>query len=151
MGFEDLFEGFGEQRRRGSHGSHGFGGHSDHGHDHGDHDDDRHTQYRDRDTAGMETFPVNREGNSDSFRDSAHHGRDQTQMYREYAQKILANKPLLIGLCVAAVFLLLFVLIAGLIILSALAPLLGYVNENGVKGIVETILALLQKIWLGNS
>jgi hypothetical protein len=63
--------------------------------------------------------------------------------------KILHNKPLLIGLAIGAGLLLLLLIGALFLLLPVIAKALGYVNQNGIKGVIEIILPILDRLWRG--
>jgi hypothetical protein len=76
--------------------------------------------------------------------------RDKSEMIRLIAGQVLRNKPLLAGLAVAAVLL----VVIGIAIIAAAFPLLlkliGYVEQNGLKGIIDFLMPFLKKSWEGN-
>lgn len=119
MDLEDLFKG-----RR-----HGHGG--DHGHDrYRGHDDHHHDDHRGGDG-------YRRDGYGNGYGD--HHA-----MKAEMLRKLMANKPLLIGLGVGA--LLLLVLAAWLAVV-----LIGAVSQTGLKGVAEMfdVQGILKRLWEG--
>jgi hypothetical protein len=133
MGLDDLFENKGQ----GKHGRRGEGrgaGYDAHGHDdHGRHGHEGN---------GSPAVPGEGYGDHGGFPFGSSHGHHplKTDMFR----KLLANKPLVIGLAAVAVILL------GLA-LWLLVALLGMVNDQGVKGLLEKfdIPGLLKRLWEG--
>ena len=98
-------------------------------------------------------------------RHSDYYGRDRhsaaygDERYGHYnpllnlAQKILSNKTILAGI----VLMFLIIGIVGIWLIVSLLPYFGQVistvgkilEQQGIKGILETIMPLLQKIWEG--
>jgi hypothetical protein len=157
---DDLFEIFGNHKRRYGHG-HGHG----HGDDHGYEDDHRHGNYNDGYARNQENrndnnVPVNPNGsvNAQDSRnvDSAPFNRGYRQQYgqdlfdpRMILSKVLQNKQLLIGLAVAAIFLFVLVVAAFFMLLPILFKMLAVLEKNGLKGVFDSVLPILTKIWEG--
>lgn len=79
-----------------------------------------------------------------------HHGHNKLEMIRSLLNSLPHKKALLTGAIILGVF----VLIIGLSLLWALFPLItklvGYVETNGIQGVVNTLLSLAQLLWKGN-
>jgi hypothetical protein len=76
-------------------------------------------------------------------------GRYGMESFRPILLKILRNRPLVIGLAIGACLL----LATGVALIFALLPLfthsIEYVNQHGVKGIVDALMPVLERIWKG--
>ena len=120
MGLDDLFKHRDHDRH--SHHSHGR-------HDHDDHDYEH------------EKFPYYRKH---------HHGLHKLDMARSIYNSLPHKKALLAG----AVILVALVLIIGIVVLWAMFPLaikvVEYVEVNGIKGLVDSVLPFIQKLWEGS-
>lgn len=80
---------------------------------------------------------------------SYHHDHHGKTMLFCYGKKLLSNKKLL-GIVVAVVFVALaLAIMAGIWLLSQLGPVLGYVEKTGLKGAVDALLPIIQKLWEG--
>ena len=68
----------------------------------------------------------------------------------DLAQSIIRNKTLLTVLIIASVV----VAILGILLVIKLVPwilsLFGYVEQGGIKGIVDVVLRLMRTIWEGS-
>jgi hypothetical protein len=114
-------------------------------HKHGHHDHDDHEKYhRDDENHHDHTYE-----NKDHYY-GGHHGHYKLEMIRSLLHSLPHKKALLTG----AIILGLFTLIIGLSLLWALLPLItklvGYVEANGIQGVLNTMLSLAQLFWKGN-
>ena len=79
-----------------------------------------------------------------------HQGHYNMEMLRSIFQSLPHKKALLTGVIIVSVL----ALIIGLSLVWALFPLLakfvGYVEVNGIQGLVDTLLSFAQKLWKGN-
>ena len=64
-------------------------------------------------------------------------------------RKIAQNKILLAGLILSGLVVLALGIWILLTLFSLSGPILDFVGQNGVKGAVETLQALAQKLWAG--
>jgi hypothetical protein len=71
------------------------------------------------------------------------------EKFRPVITKILHNKPLLMGLAAGAGLLMLLLIGALFLLLPVIAKALGYVNQNGIKGVIDIILPILDRLWRG--
>ena len=84
------------------------------------------------------------------YRGSYHRGHIGPAFMMDLAQSIIRNKTLLIVLIIASVV----VAILGILLVIKLVPwvlsLFGYVEQGGIKGIVDVVLRLMRTIWEGS-
>jgi hypothetical protein len=92
-----------------------------------------------------------RHHHSHNDRDYDGHDRDHHGIERigPIINQITRNKPLLFGL-VACLFLLI-IIVVGLFIafLPVIGQILEYINKNGIKGILDPLLPVLERLWKG--
>jgi hypothetical protein len=86
-----------------------------------------------------------------SFRQGGHHNPFiKFEHVRSIFQSLPHKKALLAGVLIICIIM----IIAGIALLWALFPLisqaLGYVETNGVKGIADSVLPYVDKLWKGN-
>jgi hypothetical protein len=80
-----------------------------------------------------------------------HHDSHHFGLYliRDVFNRIIHNRTLLIFL----VMVLILIIIAFIIMVIALLPLLGkfitYINQNGIKGIIEFLMTFINRLWEG--
>jgi hypothetical protein len=83
-------------------------------------------------------------------RGSYHQGHIGPSFLMGLAESIIRNKTLLIVLIIASVV----VAILGIWLVIKLVPwvlsLFGYVEQGGIKGIVDVVLRLMRTIWEGS-
>lgn len=79
-----------------------------------------------------------------------HHGHHKIEMIRSIIQAMPHKKALLAAVLIIGVFM----LVLGVALLWAVLPLVTdaarYVEANGIKGVVNTILPYAEKFWKGN-
>lgn len=79
-----------------------------------------------------------------------HHGSYKLELLRSVLHSIPNKKAILTVALIACVVL----LIVGLVLLWAIFPLfmqaVGYVEANGIKGVVDGLLPYVEKLWKGN-
>jgi len=68
---------------------------------------------------------------------------------RPIIAKVLKNKPLLIGLAVGSVFFLLLTAVLCVMHLPFFVQAFDSINKHGLKGIVDTILPIVDRLWRG--
>jgi len=111
------------------------GKHHKHGHRHDDYHDNHGNAYKHKDK---------------HFSKGYRHGNYKLEMLRSFLGSLPHKKALLTGAIIFGVF----ILIIGIAILWMLFPLiiklLGYVEANGIQGVVNYVLSLLQLFWKGN-
>jgi hypothetical protein len=86
-----------------------------------------------------------------SFRQGGHHNPFiKFEHVRSIFQSLLHKKALLAGVLIICIIM----IIAGIALLCAIFPLitqaLGYVETNGIKGIADSVLPYVDKLWKGN-
>ncbi len=83
-------------------------------------------------------------------RGSYHRGHFSPEFLMGLAESVTRNKILLIVLILGIVV----VAILGILMLIKLVPwilsLLGYVEQSGIKGIVDVVLRIMRSIWEGS-
>jgi hypothetical protein len=111
--------------------------HDHHGHGH----DNHHGRYLDEHRHGHD---------SHHHYDGYHHGHYKLEMIRSALRSLPHKKALLAGLIIIC----LIVLILGIVVIWALLPfvsmLLDLVQEKGIQGILESLDAIIQRLWKGN-
>ena len=84
------------------------------------------------------------------YRGTYHRGHFGPAFMTDLAQSIIRNKTLLTVLIIASVV----VAILGILLVIKLVPwilsLFGYVEQGGIKGIVDVVLRLMRTIWEGS-
>lgn len=85
-----------------------------------------------------------------SFRQGGHHGNFKFELIRSIIKSLPHKKALLAG----ALIICIIMIITGIALLWALFPLIteavGYVETNGIKSIVDSVLPYVEKLWKGN-
>ncbi len=114
------------------------GKHHKHGHHRHDRYDDHDGYYR----------------NDDHHHDHHYYGGHHHGLYKlELIRSLLRSLPHKRALLTLAVALCLFALVIGIAVLWALFPLflklVGYVETNGIQGILNTLLSIAQLFWQG--
>jgi hypothetical protein len=109
---------------------------------HHDHDEHHHGVYEQRDDHSY------RHGMHHSH--GGHHRHDKFELIRSIFQNLPHKKALFAGVLIIGIIM----IIAGIVLLWALFPLIakaaGYVDANGIRGVVEGILPYVDKLWKGN-
>ncbi len=86
--------------------------------------------------------------------DYGHGGHHHSNYKLELISSILRSLPHKKALLAGAAIVFLVIIIVGIVLLWAMFPLItqavGYVEENGIKGIVDGVLPYLDKLWQGN-
>jgi hypothetical protein len=109
------------------------------------------TSHHDHDEHNYEG-PHNRYEHHDdhSFRQGGHHGNFKFELIRSIIKSLPHKKALLAG----ALIICIIMIITGIALLWALFPLIteavGYVETNGIKSIVDSVLPYVEKLWKGN-
>jgi hypothetical protein len=92
-----------------------------------------------------------------SFMQGDHHyheGHHKGHFKYEFIRSIIKSLPHKKALLAGALIIGIIVIITGIALLWALFPLLtqavGYVEANGIKGIVDSALPYVEKLWKGN-
>jgi len=85
----------------------------------------------------------------------SHHGTYRHVAYRlALLRMMLRALPHRRAFLAAALVLCIVVLVSGIALLWALIPFaaqaLGHVEANGIKGVVDSVLPLAERIWTGN-
>lgn len=79
-----------------------------------------------------------------------HHGHNKLETMRSLFGSLPHKKALLTGLLILGIFL----LVIGVSLIWALVPIItnlaGYVETNGIQGVLNTLLSLAQLFWKGN-
>ena len=90
-----------------------------------------------------------RHGDSHSY-GGYQHGHHKQEMILSILKALPHKKALLTG----AVIICLVIIILGIALLWTIFPLItqaaGYVDANGIKGITDAVLPLIQKLWEGS-
>jgi len=60
------------------------------------------------------------------------------------------NKSLLVILSVSAIILIVLVVVLIIVLMPLIMNMIGVVQQNGLKGIVESIGPVLERIWSGS-
>ena len=113
-------------------------------HDHDEHHyEDPHDRYDHHDDHSF------RQGGH-GYHGGHHKGHRKLELIRSIFQSLPHKKALLAGALIIGVIM----LITGIALLWALFPLIlqtvGYVEANGIKGIVDGVLPYVDKLWKGN-
>jgi hypothetical protein len=119
MGLDDFFE-QGHKRHQYGH-DHDYGHHDDHKQSYGHHDEHQ---------------PVF--GHNDEHRSSYGHGQ-QNEIQKQILEKLQNNPGLKKTLIVGAIIVLVIVLLLVILLFPVILKLLGFVTENGVQGILDTL------------
>jgi hypothetical protein len=130
MGLEDLFKQ--KHHRKSSH------------HDHDEHRyEGSHDRHEYNDDHGFRQGGYNYHGGH-------HKGHFILKLISSISQSLPHKKTILAGALIIGIIL----LIIGIALLWALFPLItqaiGYVEANGIKSVVDTILPYVEKLWKGN-
>jgi hypothetical protein len=80
------------------------------------------------------------------YRSNDHQG---LEYLRPIIEKTLQNKPLLIVLSLAAVGLIITCIVLLFFLLPIIGQTFGYVDKNGLKGVIDIIMPVLDKLWKG--
>jgi hypothetical protein len=146
---EDIFE------RK--HNRHNHGQHPD---NHKKNDDDHHRpnrDYKDHDhkhyqqdelqqqKSGYEYYDKHH-SDDNRYRSNDHHG---LEYLRPIIEKILHNKPLLVSLSLIAAVLIIVCIALLFFLLPIIGQTFGYVDKNGIKGVIDIIMPVLDKLWKG--
>jgi hypothetical protein len=79
-----------------------------------------------------------------------HHGHFKFELIRSMFQSLPHKKALLAGALIIGIIM----IIAGIALLWVMFPLItqavGYVEANGIKGIADSVLPYVEKLWKGN-
>jgi hypothetical protein len=79
-----------------------------------------------------------------------HHGHFKLELVRSMIKSLPHKKALLAG----ALIIFIIMIITGIALLWAVSPLItqavGYAEANGIKGIVDSVLPYVDKLWKGN-
>ena len=90
------------------------------------------------------------DNNHSGYGRSYHHGNTGQAFLMHLAETIIKNKTLLIALIIASVV----IVTLGILMLVKLMPwllsLFGYVEQSGVKGVVDMLLRIMRSIWEGS-
>lgn len=85
-----------------------------------------------------------------SFRQGGHHGNFKFELIRSIIKSLPNKKALLAGALIIGIIM----IITGIALLWVLFPLItqavGYVETNGIKSIVDSVLPYVEKLWKGN-
>jgi hypothetical protein len=131
---DEIFDAFEHSKRRGHkhdhHQEYDYGRHDDH------YDDHRYSRER------LDSHPD----------DYAHDHRREHQVFNPQAllSRVMQNRQLLVILSIAAVVFLIAVIVALVMIVPLLFKFLGVVENHGLRGIIDSLLPAILRIWEGS-
>ena len=103
-------------------------------------------------------YKQHRSYQADNYRDVYKRSHIPRQSYYGYNKhinigsvlwKIKTNKKLKLFLIVAGTFLIVTLIALIIVLFPLLAKLVNYIGEHGLQGVVDNIIAFLNKIWTG--
>jgi len=109
----------------------------------------------------FENKRTNHQGHSNHrYQKRLHYAQNMRPSYRsnhinyklQYFLEYLKNSRKLKLAILIAIILILAILIAAIVILLPLiSKLIGYINQNGLQGLWESVIDFINKLWKGNS
>lgn len=106
-----------------------------------------HPRYDDR-SSNDGGFDHHREWNHDHR--PQRHGAATFEARNPFVRQLVRNKTALVLLGLLAAIVLIAILAALAYLLPIIQTLLGSIGENGLKGVIDQAVALLNKVWLGS-
>jgi hypothetical protein len=84
------------------------------------------------------------------YRQQNHHGSDLSHIFLNYLIRNLNNnKKLLVLFIIAIVFIIVICVFLLISFFPVIYKIIGYINTNGIKGVIDLISQFLEKLWLG--
>jgi hypothetical protein len=106
----------------------------------------RHSQYHDSEHHHSDLNRGNRRHDVDGHHD---YNIDSLRQYLPLIKKIIANKPLLLTIAIGGGLLLIAAAALLVALLPTVSPAFDYVNKHGIRGIIETLMPFVNRIWNG--
>lgn len=85
------------------------------------------------------------------YRNEHHSDHDGLENLRPLLSKVLKNKHLLFGIIISGLILFLILVMLIIAFLPALTQVFETFNKHGIKGLLEFVFPVLQKIWEGQN